>query len=794
MHPSKFMGLKVQTQAPAMSEAERDAKLEALGQMMAGKRKEAVDARIASGIEDVWMACEEAYLGIDDMNRAEFTGAKWAKPTSMSAGLTSNVNKSDDVRSTAFVRLTSRYVDGASAKLSEIILPIDDKAFMFKPSPVAELVQGLGQPPQAQPQVPPPAEPMAAMQPPQPGQPPMQGGAPDPVDPLTADQSKAAKGAEKAETRIYDWMAGAKYPREARKIIKDSARIGVGILKGPFPEVRKGKAMVQRDGAMAMEITKKIVPSLRWIDPWNFYPADGCGENIHDGDLTFEKDYLSPRKLKALKEDKSYIASQIDVVLAEGPGKVYLESSRGDKNVSKNRYEVWYCYCCISREDLETMGAVGHEDVPEDQEDVFAIVTIVNDTVIRAIINPLDSGNFPYRVASWSRRPGHWAGVGVGEKMQMPQRSVNAATRALFNNAGLSSGVQIVIDQAGIIPADGSWKLTPNKIWYKTEDGSSQRVQDSFAAIVIPSVQAEMMNIIQYGMKLAEESTGIPLITQGQTGPTSPETFGQAELQNNNSLTWLRSVGYDYDDQVTVQLVDDFYEWLLLDPNVPDDEKGDFQIDAHGSAAMVERAIQEQTMVGLLQASQNPAFDIDPSKLFKEYLKAKRMNPEKIQLSEEDKAKRAQQPPPEAPAIAVAKIRAQTDMEKTKMSTSAGLKVAQMDNQTAQEKVRVDTDRDTVMVNAQAHRDQIQGDLALQKLQLTERIETLKYANQQQISLDKAKVDIARTTMQEQTKRSIADQQVALNQSEGHKNRMTEFAKGPLEPAGRAENGKAFSQ
>ena len=59
------------------------------GDALAGRlvtlRKEAVDGRKSSGIEDVWLAAEEAYLGIDDVNRTQWGKAQWSKPTSMQA-------------------------------------------------------------------------------------------------------------------------------------------------------------------------------------------------------------------------------------------------------------------------------------------------------------------------------------------------------------------------------------------------------------------------------------------------------------------------------------------------------------------------------------------------------------------------------------------------------------------------------------------------------------------------------------------------------------------------------------
>ena len=68
-------------------------------------------------------------------------------------------------------------------------------------------------------------------------------------------------------------------------------------------------------------------------------------------------------------------------------------------------------------------------------------------------------------------------------------------------------------------------------------------MRDAFVAVLIPNVQQEMMATIMYGMKLAEEASGIPLVTQGQDGATTPQTFGQAELQNNNAHAWLRNGG-----------------------------------------------------------------------------------------------------------------------------------------------------------------------------------------------------------------------------------------------------------
>jgi hypothetical protein len=113
------------------------AMLDAISVAIAQKRDEAKTARTSSGIEQLWTAAEEAYLGIDDANRHEFAAAKWSKPMSSDGPVTTDRKPAQpDYKSTVFVRLTARYVDAAAAKLGEILLPPGDKAFSFSETPV----------------------------------------------------------------------------------------------------------------------------------------------------------------------------------------------------------------------------------------------------------------------------------------------------------------------------------------------------------------------------------------------------------------------------------------------------------------------------------------------------------------------------------------------------------------------------------------------------------------------------------------------------------------------------------
>lgn len=813
MHPDKFLGRRGHTIRPMMSEDDRSDRLAALGSWVSERRKDAVDARKASGIEDTWMMCEESYLGIDDMNRGEFAKAKWAKPTSMKGPLTSNKVNDDRTRSSAFVGLTRRYVDSAAAKVCEIMLPIDDKAFSFKPTPDPTLVKqlndespavdangaGMTKPvAPAQPAVPaaPTVEPAAAA-----GQPPAAPAAAPAVAPVTnADVAKATmdlavERAARAETRIYDWMVEGKYAEESRKVAADSARIGVGVLKGPYPKEQISRAITKGPNGkgVAIQMETKIIPGQCWVDPWNCFPDDACGENIHDGEYFLERDFLSKKMLKKLCGQEGYLKHQIELVLKEGPGKEYESGGNpNEKDKDRKRFEIWYFYGMVRRDDMLIADADGIDDLPHDKEEVPAILSLVNDHVIRAVINPAEDGAFPYDVFSWSRRPGQWAGVGVAEQGAMPQRVANASIRSLLNNAGLSGGVQIVMDRQAINPANGQWTITPNKIW-NLEAGAE--AAKAFLVATIPNVGPQMMAILELAERQFEQATGIPLVTQGQKGPTTPQTFGQAELQDNNSLTWLRSVATRYDEQITEPKVNKLYDWLLLDPDVPDDEKGDFQCDAHGSSAMVERAIQEIFLMNLLQASANPAFNLDPGKLMTEMLKAKRMDPRQVQLTEEQIKERAAQPPVPPIELQVEQARGQNALQLQQAKAQAEMQAQEGEQQpdgspspqmmAAQakiesEKIRAASaeNRENSRADAEAARAQSQlliaqqnGELRIKELELEREIAILKYTSEQKISLADAQVQLAQRAITERTKRELGAAEIELAVSEGDKDR-----------------------
>lgn len=741
-------------------------RLDALAVVLGTKRDDAVTARRSSGIELVWMDCEEAYLGIDDENRSEFLGARWAKPTTMSGPVTTNngrrPNSSNSVRSTAYVRMTSRFVNAGAAKLCEITLPIDDKAFSYEATPVPTLIDELENDEQVR--HPKTGEPLT--RPPTPDE---RKAEMDPMGkyagpeelPLTKgdlaqeklDAANAA--AKRSETRVYDWMVESQYAGEMRKVVFDAARIGVGVLKGPHPVIRFDTAW--REGKLV--IIERVAPAYTWVDPWNFYPEGSCGEDIQKSTYLFEVDYLSPKSVEELRNNPAYLPGRIARVLEMGPAKrkALHDDKPGEKErmTEDGRFEAWYFVGTLSKDDIEACieeGADADMFGDRDRDTFDVIATMINDIVVRVTPRPLQSKNYNYHVMPWGRRSGHWAGVGVAEEIRMPQRMVNGATRAMLVNAAKSAGGQIVLDRSCVTPADKTWDIYPDKLWFKNADATIDDVRKAFTVFEFPNVQKEMMAIIEYAWKLAEETSSIPMLTQGQSGKTTPETLGGQQLQDNNANQLLRAIGHQLDDCITEPVARQSYEWLLLDPDVPDEDKLDINIDAHGSSAMVERYIQNQAIQNLGGIVINPAFGLDPKMWANELLKSQKLDPRNFKYSKEDLAKIEQAPPPPPPQVQVAQINAEV----------------------TKERIRVDTDRDTAYNQSLANRDQIAASAKMEELKIKRELAMLEYAMQERVSLEKVKADLARTAMVEGTRKELAAAELALAREVGMHDRTHE--------------------
>lgn len=582
---------------------------------MLAKRKEAIAGRQSSGIETEWTEDEEHYQGIDDANRAFHAANQLyrnAKELLTGRGATKPTSNG---RSVVFTNITRSYVDAASARVADMLLPTDDRAWAIRPTPIPKLSQfqlhklmdklGLSNPELVQ-------------------------------QMIESHNKKAKVAAEKMQDAIDDCLVESNWHGEMRQIIEDSARIGSGVIKGPFP-VRRVARMTHKDeltGETKFLRVSEIKPGSKRIDGWNFFPDPSCGENVHNGSYTWEREFLSGRQVKEMAEMPGYDVEELKAVLREGP-QATRESSESVYRPNDNEYEMWIFHGHCAAEQLRMHGVELEEDV---EEKLPTMAVLINDRMVKITLSPMDEGEFPYDILAWQRRPGLPWGVGVSRQMRTVQRILNGAVRAMMDNAGLSAAPQIIMGNK-VTPEDGNWSLYPGKRWKVEADSEVSDVRAAFNAFVVPSVQQELMNIINWAMSMAEDTTGMPAMLQGIRGD-APDTLGGMQMQNNNATSVLRRLARRFDDYMTRPHIQRYFDWMM---QYSDDQsiKGDFQVDVRASSALLERDSQQQFLMQMLTASKDPAYGLDPARLMKELLKGQRLDPERVSLTEEELAERA---------------------------------------------------------------------------------------------------------------------------------------------------------
>lgn len=748
---------------PAQMARKNQEQLAAFEQQVAKWRKEAVSGRRNSGLEQMWAEDQEAYEGVDEATRGSSDYIKGASPSDT---LRTAASARSTTRSKVVMNITRPYVDAAAARVQDMLLPTRDRNFLIEPTPIPDLgrlVSGEV-----------PSELLQA------------GVDPDKARRFAEEQMREAKRkAERAQKQIDDWLVDSRWNTEVAKVIEDAARLGVGVLCGPVPTKIKHSKAKKTDLGMELTYEEVIQPTSRRVDPWNFFPDPTCGEDIHNGRYVFERAYMTKRQLADLIGVPGYNDTQIRKALEEGPSRVVAEGYKSREDIGESeRFEVWTFYGFVTRDELELTGVEAELLDAMDKAIVPAMLVTVNDRIIKAALNPLDTGEFPYDVFVWQRIQGSWAGKGVARQIRSPQRIINAATRNMMDNAALSSGPQIIVDKRGIVPADKTWELTPRKIWFATDELGTGQVSAGISAINIPTMQNELQAIIQYALKMAEDVTGMPLILQGQQG-SAPETVGGMTLLHNNATTVLRRLARNFDDQIIIPHIRRYYQWLMLYSD-NDDAKGDFTIQARGSTALLEKDVEAQALVQLSQFAMDPRFGVKPREWFREMIKTQGLDPDKFMMTDEEYAQLQQQQaeqPQMPPQVMAAQIRTQADLQREQMRLQLEAEKLRIQDENQKLRIRTDMDRDTAYVTSQIRRDQATYEAKMRELELKRELAMLEYAMQHKITLEETKAKLASDAMKLRVQKELAA-----------KDAPGQVVPPPTEPPGKAPTGHAYEK
>ena len=713
----------------------KEDKLQAFGASLASQRDEWIRSRYSTGVDKRWLEDVDQYHARHKINRAASQ-----MMTSVEQGYPVTTQGATPHRSTVYIGLTRQKTNAAEARLADILLPTDDRNWGIQPSPLP-VVFGMdkSENPAVDPRT---GQQMLDRN----GQPLLE------KDMVRAIREMADERAKAMQTQIDDQLMESDYNSEVRKMIHDAAMLGTGVIKGPIVTSRTRKAWQPQVDAMGeqvqvIEIVEEINPASFRVDPRNVWPDPGCGEDIHTGKGIYERDLMTAKQVRELAKQPGYMKEQLRKVLEEGPKQsaTMVEITDEQKREQyRNLYEVWTYWGEVEHEDLESAGVeVGERD---ELRSISGCVVFVNNVVVKAFLNPLETGDIPYDFYPWEKVSGSVWGFGIPYLMRAQQKVLNAAWRQMMDNSGVSSGPQIVLKPGVIQPADKQWQLSSRKIWYATDDIDD--VRKAFTAFEFNSHQEELASIIEMASKLADEETGMPMMIQGEKG-TAPDTVGGMQMLMNASNVVLRRLVKQFDDFVTKPHIRRYYDYNMMYSD-REDIKGDFNIDARGTSALLIRDIQNQAFLNLLAAGTNPVYGplINQKKLFEKALQAQHIDPVEILKTDEqiqaEQQQAAESPQAQDPAMAVAQMRIEGEQAKIQTKAQVDTQLAQMKAEA--EYARLQTQQQLAMQEAQ---------FRVQEMQLTREIEMLKLAQTKELTLEQIKASLADTAIKERGKKEL---------------------------------------
>ena len=730
--------VEVEVVDPEMERERTQERLQAFGQSMANQRDEWIRARYSYGVDKRWIEDEDQYNAKDNI-------AKQASQmmTSVEQGYPVTTQMAKPHRSTVYIGMTRQKTNAAEARISDILLPTDDRNWGIKPTPKPKLMamsrdtQMAGDRETGQPLTHPETGQPLAMR-----------------DIARASLEVARKKSDAMQLEIEDQLVECDYNGELRKVIHNAARLGTGVIKGPIVTNRTRKAWqpykdMQGNTIHQLDIVNEVTPASFSIDPRNVWADPGCGDSIHNGKGIYEREQMTSRQVRDLAKQPGFMKDQIRKVLEEGPKKsVTFQELKDDdqRDIARDVYEMWSYWGDVDHDDLEAAGIkLGNKD---ELRSVSACVVMINSTIVKAYLNPLEGGELPYDFYVWERVSDSVWGYGIPYLMRAQQKVLNAAWRQMMDNAGVTSGPQIIVKAGAIQPADKQWQLSARKIWFATDEVDD--VRKAFTAVEFNSHQGELSGIIKMAMELADMETGVPVIMQGEKG-AAPDTVGGMQMLMNSANVVLRRLVKQFDDMVTRPHIRRYYDYNMM-YNEDEEIKGDFSIDARGSSALLIRDIQNQAFLNLLAAGANPVYGVylDTQKLFEKALQAQHIDPKDVFKSEDEleKIKEQQKNPPEAPsdpAMAVAQLRGQIEMEKAKAQNAGDMAELQVRQSIAQQ----------------------EGEIRMAEMQLTREIEMLKMANTQNLTLEQIKAKLADTAMRERGKKELYAAEANLKMTTG---------------------------
>ena len=415
----------------------------------------------------------------------------------------------------------------------------------------------------------------------------------------------AMVAAKMMEKQIKDQLEESDASMHLRNTAFECALFGTGVLKGPFATTKE-YANWNDDGEY--DPTIKTVPKVSYVSAWNFYP-DPDASNIEECDYVIERHKLTKTQLRNLRTRPFFREEAIVEAIDKGENYniKWWESSLLDsqdeessRGYDTHRYEALEYWGVLDREIVEESGI----DIPEEYDDVDELqvnVWICNGEVLRFVVNPFLPKRIPYCAVPYEVNPYAFFGIGVGENMDDTQTLMNGFMRMAVDNAVLSGNLLIEVDETNLTPGQ-DLTVYPGKVFRRQGGAPGQAIFGT----KFPNVSNENMQLFDKARVLADESTGIPSFSHGQTGVTGVgRTAAGISMLMGAAAGSIKTVVKNFDDYMLRPLGQAMFAFNMQF-NYNKDIKGDLEVKARGLESLMQNEVRSQRLMSFLQITSNP--------------------------------------------------------------------------------------------------------------------------------------------------------------------------------------------
>jgi hypothetical protein len=419
--------------------------------------------------------------------------------------------------------------------------------------------------------------------------------------PTAIEFSPAMVAAKKMQKKIHDQLEESGANKHLRNAAFEMALFGTGVMKGPFA-VDKEYPNWGDNGDY--DPLFKTVPQVNHVSVWNFYP-DPDANNMDEAQFAIERHKMSRSQLRQLKKRPYFRSNVIDEVIKFGENyiKKYWEDDLSDYAPEHgiDRFEVLEYWGTVDTAMLDEQNV----DIPKELQgfdELQANVWICNNRLIRMVLNPFKPAKIPYMASPYELNPYSFFGVGIAENMDDTQTLMNGFMRMAVDNAVLSGNLIVEVDETNLVPGQ-DLSLYPGKVFRRQGGAPGQAIFGT----KYPNVSSENMMLFDKARQLADESTGLPSFSHGQTGVSGVgRTASGISMLMNAASGSVKTVIKNVDDYLLRPLGEGFFRFNMqfdFDPAI----KGDLEVKARGTESLMANEVRSQRLMQFLGIASNPA-------------------------------------------------------------------------------------------------------------------------------------------------------------------------------------------